>query len=92
MIAACSARIAPTASSARRSEHLGDDGVRRGGGERSFIHYLGANAELTDEDVDFEIIRGAKILHIGSALLVPKLDGAAVCACAGPVRWCDHLR
>ncbi len=74
---------------ALQREGIGTDGVQRqegvntsatmvcvaAGGERSFIHYLGANAELTDEDVDFEIIRGAKILHIGSALLVPKLDG-----------------
>lgn len=70
-------------------EGIGTDGVRRQdgvntsatmvcvapGGERSFIHYLGANAELTDADVDYDIIRGARVLHIGSALLVPKLDG-----------------
>ncbi|MDH7569985.1 MAG: sugar kinase [Armatimonadota bacterium] len=45
------------------------------GGERSFIHYLGANAELTDTDVDFSLLKGARLLHIGSAFLVPKLDG-----------------
>lgn len=44
-------------------------------GERSFIHYLGANAELVAEDVDFNLVKGARVLHIGSAFLVPKLDG-----------------
>ncbi len=44
-------------------------------GERSFLHYLGANAELVEEDIDFEEIRGCKILHIGGFYLLPKFDG-----------------
>jgi sugar/nucleoside kinase (ribokinase family) len=44
-------------------------------GERSFIHSLGANAELTDEDVPDSMLRGAKIMHIAGSFLMPKLDG-----------------
>ena len=46
-------------------------------GERSFLHYLGANAHLTIDDVDFDLIRKAKILHV-TTFFVPKLDGKPV--------------
>jgi sugar/nucleoside kinase (ribokinase family) len=46
-----------------------------GDGERSFIHYLGANAEFTEDDVDFEKIKGSKILHVAGSFLMPKFDG-----------------
>jgi len=44
-------------------------------GERTFFHYLGANAELSYDDVDFDILREAKILHVAGAFLMPKFDG-----------------
>ena len=44
-------------------------------GERSFIHCLGANAEFCDEDVDFNVIKKAKVLFIAGALLMPRFDG-----------------
>ena len=44
-------------------------------GERRFVHYLGANAHLTLEDLDLRIIEGASILHIGGALVLPGIDG-----------------
>lgn len=44
-------------------------------GERSFIHYLGANAELHESDVKFEAILGSKVLHIAGAFLMPGIDG-----------------
>jgi sugar/nucleoside kinase (ribokinase family) len=44
-------------------------------GERSFLHYSGGNAAMSEGDVDFEIIRGARILHVAAAFLVPGLDG-----------------
>jgi sugar/nucleoside kinase (ribokinase family) len=46
-------------------------------GERTFFHYLGANADLCYDDVDFDIVREAKILHIAGAFLMPKFDGEA---------------
>ncbi len=44
-------------------------------GERTFFHYLGANGELCYDDIDFDILREAKILHIAGAFLMPKFDG-----------------
>jgi sugar/nucleoside kinase (ribokinase family) len=46
-----------------------------GDGERSFIHYLGANAVLRAEDVDPAAFAGARVLHVAGALLMPALDG-----------------
>lgn len=44
-------------------------------GERSFIHYLGANATLVEEDVDFGLLEGTRILHVAGSFLMPGLDG-----------------
>jgi sugar/nucleoside kinase (ribokinase family) len=44
-------------------------------GERRFIHYIGANASLTEKDVRRDVLAEAKILHVGGALLLPGLDG-----------------
>ncbi len=44
-------------------------------GERSFIHYLGANAVLTEDDLDLDALRGTKILHIAGTFLMPAFDG-----------------
>lgn len=46
-----------------------------GDGERSFIHYLGANAALCEGDADIELIRRAKVLHIGGTFVLPGIDG-----------------
>jgi sugar/nucleoside kinase (ribokinase family) len=44
-------------------------------GERSFLHYLGANATFRLEDVDRERVKRSKILHIAGALVMPAMDG-----------------
>ena len=44
-------------------------------GERRFVHYLGANACLTLEDVDLAMVEAGSILHIGGALVMPGIDG-----------------
>ena len=44
-------------------------------GERSFIHYSGANAEFTADDINWDLLRGAKLVHIGGNFLMPKFDG-----------------
>jgi sugar/nucleoside kinase (ribokinase family) len=44
-------------------------------GERRFVHYIGANAHLTLDDVDWAMIETASILHIAGALVMPGLDG-----------------
>ena len=45
-------------------------------GERSFIHYTGANAEFTSADVDWNIVQGAKLLHVAGHFVMTKFDGA----------------
>lgn len=44
-------------------------------GERRFVHYIGANARLTKEDVDLQLVSEASILHIGGSLVLPGIDG-----------------
>jgi len=44
-------------------------------GERSFIHYLGANAELRQADVDLDVVKQGRILHIAGHNLMSKFDG-----------------
>lgn len=44
-------------------------------GERSFIHYLGANAVFREEDINWDLIKGSKILHIAGSFLMPSFDG-----------------
>ena len=44
-------------------------------GERRFLHYLGANAQLVESDVDLDVIAQARILHIAGALVMPGIDG-----------------
>jgi len=43
--------------------------------ERSFIHCVGANGTFREEDIDFGLIRQAKVLNVGGALLMPGFDG-----------------
>lgn len=45
------------------------------GGERSFLHCLGANAEFGIDDIDFSIIENSKIVFVAGTMLMPKFDG-----------------
>lgn len=47
----------------------------RPNGERPALHVVGANGELTFEDVDLGIISRARYLHVGGTPLLEKLDG-----------------
>ena len=47
----------------------------RPNGERPALHVLGANAELTEKDVDLDLVASMDYIHIGGTPLVPKLDG-----------------
>jgi sugar/nucleoside kinase (ribokinase family) len=44
-------------------------------GERSFLHYTGGNARLSEDEIDYGIIGQARILHVAAAFLVGGLDG-----------------
>ncbi len=46
------------------------------GGERTFIHCIGANATMKPADIDIDLVRGAEILHFAGALVMPGFDGA----------------
>ena len=45
-------------------------------GERTFLHHVGANAETCEDDMDFDMIRGARVFHWGGPAIMPRLDGA----------------
>lgn len=44
-------------------------------GERRFVHYIGANARLTLDDIELEMVRTASIPHVAGALVLPGIDG-----------------
>lgn len=44
-------------------------------GERSFLHYMGTNRVISEADVNLDLIRSCKILHVAGCLIMPKLDG-----------------
>ena len=44
-------------------------------GERRFVHYIGANARLTLDDIELEMVRTASILDVAGALVLPGIDG-----------------
>ncbi|MGI5816891.1 MAG: carbohydrate kinase family protein [Armatimonadota bacterium] len=45
------------------------------GGERTFIHCIGANATMRPEDIDMDLVGAAEILHFAGALVMPGFDG-----------------
>ena len=47
-----------------------------GDGERSFIHYMGANTRVQPTDMPDEILERSKVVHIAGTLVMPGFDGA----------------
>ncbi len=45
------------------------------GGERSFLHLIGANGRLTPADVSDDLLRSTRIFHLGGYFVLPALDG-----------------
>lgn len=45
-------------------------------GERTFLHYLGGNAEYHAADVYWPAIEESRLLHVAGALVMPSFDGA----------------
>lgn len=65
-------------SGVKRDDHVGTSATMvmvEPDGERRFVHYIGANANLSLTDVDVEIITTAYILHIAGSLVMPGIDG-----------------
>ncbi len=44
-------------------------------GDRRFVHYIGANAGFTIEDIDFEMVNAASVVLVAGAMVMPGLDG-----------------
>lgn len=44
-------------------------------GERSFIHYIGANGEFGIDHINFELLGNTRIAHIAGSYLMSKFDG-----------------
>lgn len=44
-------------------------------GERTFIHYIGANGHVRADELDMGLICGARLFHFGGALVMPGFDG-----------------
>lgn len=47
-------------------------------GERSFLHQLGAAAELTENDLDLDYLCSARAVHWGGPAVTPGLDGKPI--------------
>lgn len=47
-------------------------------GERSFFHYIGANGQMTEENVDISRFQGIRLLHIGALYTLPNLGGRSL--------------
>jgi len=77
-----------------KKHHVGTTGVRRDratgtsatmvmvlpDGERSFVHYLGANAKLLPGDIDFGLIKKSAVLHFAGFFVLPGMDGPPTAA------------
>ena len=50
------------------------------GGDRRFIHSLGANADFSVSHIDREMVAGARVLYIGGYLLMPGVDPGSLAA------------
>jgi len=46
-------------------------------GERTFIHYIGANAAIRESDIDLDLVRRSRLLHVAGSNLMPGFDGEA---------------
>lgn len=44
-------------------------------GERTFLHFIGANGTVKVDDVDMELAGGSRIFHCAGALVMPGFDG-----------------
>lgn len=55
-------------------------------GERTFLHYPGANGRLRCEDLDFGLLTSCRIFHCAGALVMGEFDGAPMAECLRAAR------
>jgi len=58
------------------------------GGERTFMHCPGANADFREEDIDWDIISASKIVFVAGTMLMPSFDGEP---CARVLKKCREM-
>ncbi len=51
-----------------------------GSGERSFLHFAGANGSLQAQDIPDELLRNSRIFHLGGYFVLPGVDGEPAAA------------
>ncbi len=61
--------VDPKASTSFTFVIVGSDGQRR------FLHTMGANATLCEGDINMDIVKQAKILHVAGTMVMPTFDG-----------------
>ena len=73
-------RLGVDTSACVRSDTLGTSATVvtiREDGERTFMHYPGATADLTPEKVSLDVLRTARVVHWGGPAVTPGLEGEA---------------
>src|SRR3989441_1438504 len=56
------------------------------GGERSFIHLIGANGRLTPLDNSYYFLHPTRIFYLGGCFVLPRIDGAPAAGLLPPGR------
>lgn len=56
------------------------------GGERRFLHMLGANGSFSQRHLEWSTVEGARVLHYASAFVLPAFDGAPLEKAIGQAR------
>ncbi|MBE7034908.1 MAG: carbohydrate kinase family protein [Ruminococcaceae bacterium] len=59
-----------------------------GGGERTFLHCLGANGTFTETDINYDIIKDSKVVFVAGTMLMPNFDGEP---CARFLKKCKEM-
>lgn len=59
-----------------------------GDGERSFIHCVGSNGTLVEDDISYDVVDKAKIVFVAGTMLMPKFDGDE---CAKFLKKCKEM-
>ena len=55
-------------------------------GERRLLHFRGANAHFSGQDLNWDLVKGARVFHYGSAFALPSFDGAPLAEAVGRAR------
>lgn len=58
------------------------------GGERSFLHCVGANGTFSYEDINWEVVENSKIVFVAGTMLMDKFDGDD---CARFLKRCKEM-